>query len=607
MQFSVVSGPVPKIGNPVSLDSEEQGGEEAPQAEQPKAQQQPKPQQQPQQQQQQQQQPQAPAMVKKEPAPSQSPQQRAPLQPQRQPQQPQPQQQQRTSPPKPFSPPQQKFSLPQQRQPQQQQPHQQQQQQQQRAQKPFQTPHHQQQQRSPAASGAVGANSQRPNQAPLISADSPVHVFPIGSLNPYQNRWVIKARVTSKSDIRTWSNARGEGKLFSVDLLDQTGEIRAVGFNEVVDKYYEFLEVGKVYYIARATLKQANGRFSNINNSFEMTFDNNTEIAPCQTETDDVPTVNFAFVQIDQVEGLAPNSMIDLLAIVTEAEDIAIIKTKNGDTPKRAVTVLDATGTSIKLSLWGAQAETFDYANHPVYAFKSLKISDYNGRTLSASTNSTFYANPDIREAHELRTWYESVGAHAAIKTLTVQTQKTSSGPKKTIAQVRDEAMGWQEGEEVLPFYLKAYLQKIPYENKNLAYPACPNETCNNKKVIEEGAGQWHCEKCEKSYPNCIYRYTLSYSIVDFTGQLWTRGFDNVGVTLLGQSADAVLAWKNESDPNFINVFQEANLKQYAFRIKGKMEKFDDTTKPSFQIIAAYPVDPVRDSRQLLDLIAQYA
>jgi hypothetical protein len=31
----------------------------------------------------------------------------------------------------------------------------------------------------------------------------------------------IKARVTSKGDIRTWNNARGEGKLFSVDFLDK--------------------------------------------------------------------------------------------------------------------------------------------------------------------------------------------------------------------------------------------------------------------------------------------------------------------------------------------------------------------------------------------------
>ncbi|EDV18754.1 uncharacterized protein TRIADDRAFT_62772, partial [Trichoplax adhaerens] len=47
-------------------------------------------------------------------------------------------------------------------------------------------------------------------------------VFPISSLTPYQNRWTIRTRVTSKSEIRKWSNSRGEGKLFSVDLIDES-------------------------------------------------------------------------------------------------------------------------------------------------------------------------------------------------------------------------------------------------------------------------------------------------------------------------------------------------------------------------------------------------
>ena len=38
-------------------------------------------------------------------------------------------------------------------------------------------------------------------------------------------RWTIKARVTSKSQIRKWSNAKGEGHLFSIDLMDSSGKL----------------------------------------------------------------------------------------------------------------------------------------------------------------------------------------------------------------------------------------------------------------------------------------------------------------------------------------------------------------------------------------------
>lgn len=56
-------------------------------------------------------------------------------------------------------------------------------------------------------------------------------------------RWVIKVRVTNKSAVRSWSNSRGEGKLFSMDLMDESGEIRATVFRDLVDKYYDMIEV----------------------------------------------------------------------------------------------------------------------------------------------------------------------------------------------------------------------------------------------------------------------------------------------------------------------------------------------------------------------------
>lgn len=44
-------------------------------------------------------------------------------------------------------------------------------------------------------------------------------------------RWTIRARVTNKSGIRTWSNSRGEGKLFSMDLVDESVRNNCLGFS----------------------------------------------------------------------------------------------------------------------------------------------------------------------------------------------------------------------------------------------------------------------------------------------------------------------------------------------------------------------------------------
>lgn len=59
--------------------------------------------------------------------------------------------------------------------------------------------------------------------ASTVSSTSAVaNIFPIKNLSPYQNKWTIKARVLNKSDVRTWKNARGEGRLFSFSLKDSS-------------------------------------------------------------------------------------------------------------------------------------------------------------------------------------------------------------------------------------------------------------------------------------------------------------------------------------------------------------------------------------------------
>lgn len=80
-----------------------------------------------------------------------------------------------------------------------------------------------------------------------ITAPARNQIRTIASLNPYHTKsWVILARVSYKSPIKTWSNERGEGKLFSLDLLDASGEIRCTLFNDSVDTFYDRFQTGKV-------------------------------------------------------------------------------------------------------------------------------------------------------------------------------------------------------------------------------------------------------------------------------------------------------------------------------------------------------------------------
>ena len=116
-----------------------------------------------------------------------------------------------------------------------------------------------------------------PSRTNTTASSAHANIYPIEALSPYAHKWTIKARCTNKSDIKTWHNKNGEGKLFSVNLLDESGEIRGTGFNDQCDTLYELFQEGGVYYIsAPCRVQLAKKQFTNLNNDYELTFERDT-------------------------------------------------------------------------------------------------------------------------------------------------------------------------------------------------------------------------------------------------------------------------------------------------------------------------------------------
>ena len=65
----------------------------------------------------------------------------------------------------------------------------------------------------------------------------------------------------------------------------------------------------QIYYVSKATLKTANKQYTSVQNDYEMTFNNDTIVEPCDEDVD-LPSVQFDFIKINELESKAPNSMI---------------------------------------------------------------------------------------------------------------------------------------------------------------------------------------------------------------------------------------------------------------------------------------------------------
>lgn len=70
-------------------------------------------------------------------------------------------------------------------------------------------------------------------------------------------------------------------------------------FNEAARKFYERFQLGKVYYISKGSLRVANKQFKTVQNDYEMTLNENSEVEEVSSEASFVPQTKFNFVPID--------------------------------------------------------------------------------------------------------------------------------------------------------------------------------------------------------------------------------------------------------------------------------------------------------------------
>jgi replication factor A1 len=286
---------------------------------------------------------------------------------------------------------------------------------------------------------------------------------------------------------------------------------------------------------------------------------------------------------LQQVE---KDTTIDVVGLLKEVGDTTPIfsKTTKKSYDKRELTLVDHTGYSVRLTIWGATATGFDATPESVVAFKGVKVSDFGGRSLSLLSSGSMTVDPDIEEAHKLKGWYDAQGRTDTFTShISMSGTMGSAGGRgdsfKTISQVKDEQLGMSES---VPDYFSLKATVIYIKQDNVTYPACLSLDCNKKVNNESDPGQWRCERCDKTHPRPEYRYIISANVSDHTGQTWLSCFDEVGRLIMGMTADQLMELKENDEKAASRIFQEANCKTWNFRCKAKMDNFQDQQRYVF-------------------------
>ncbi|PFH37233.1 replication factor-a protein 1 (rpa1) subfamily protein [Besnoitia besnoiti] len=446
--------------------------------------------------------------------------------------------------------------------------------------------------------------------APYASAGSqqgqhgmrPAESFiPLKDLTAYVAKWTIRARVDIKGDIRKFNGARGPGQLFNVELKDKDGEIRATFFNTAVDKWFNVLQEGKVYCFRGGTVKPKNPRFNQTRHDYEITFDERSTITEVEGG-DDIPSVTADLVDICGVEQKEVNSTISLMAVVHDYRPVQsiTIKSTGQQKPKRDVYLVDEGGASLALTLWGDKADAIpeeQLSQKPVVLLKNVKVGDWNGKKLDSQGHTRIELFPDSSRAAELQDWWNREGSQRSGFTSISGGGSSSIGRKevlKSLEQVAQEAA--QAEASVLSdkgVYATccALLERVG--DDRFSWPACPD--CR-KKMSEDMPGCWVCPSCRKQCEQPNHTYMLNLSLMDVTGSLRCSCIGDKAEEFMSHTkAETVLLLAehralDEEGRSFQDIFADANLEEWIFRICSKYDSWMDEVSIKQRVVAAAPL-----------------
>ena len=332
---------------------------------------------------------------------------------------------------------------------------------------------------------------------------APARISPISSLNPYQNRWTIRARVTNQPTLRSYHNARGDGKVLNVDLLDaEGGEIKAVCFGDAAERFAELFQAGRVYDISKGQMQAVRNRQYS-NHEFEIRLDHNAQVEECAdaAAAAKIKKIHYAFKKIADVEQIAQGAMVDVVAVVHSVGDLTTILKRDGsETSKRSVVLRDDSGASIELTMWAPQSvdvggkleQMTSAGEHPILAIKNGRVGEFQGKNIGTVGSSHLDINPDVSEGAALRHWYdEGGGATAEVRAFSGVGGGGGGGRDRcvTIAQLKEEI---QQLGATPAFWVqcRCHVTYLKANDEGPFYPACPlknGERMCQKKLPQRG------------------------------------------------------------------------------------------------------------------------
>lgn len=192
---------------------------------------------------------------------------------------------------------------------------------------------------------------------------------------------------------------------------------------------------------------------------------------------------------------------------------------------------------------------------------------------------------------------YERIGRLVDFQQLSGSgSESIPKSDRKTIQQVIAECTGVGDKSDYAT--VVATITSLR-EQAPLTYAACTSEGCG-KKVIEEGAQMFRCERCARTMDRCDHRYSFQVQITDDTGNIWVSVFNEAGAMLAGRPAEEIYYMLMSNPAEHASVTNNIKGGEWTFKIRAKQDTYNGETRIKYTVLHVTPVEYRRENEALM-------
>ncbi|WVZ90934.1 hypothetical protein U9M48_037184 [Paspalum notatum var. saurae] len=246
-------------------------------------------------------------------------------------------------------------------------------------------------------------------------------ITPLSQLRPGIYSYVIIVRVS-----RIWKfHGRNDDepiKHLDLVVIDQQGTaMYAEVPDDAISVLQPHLKEGKILKMRKISIGRVKPSFKPVRGLHMIRLNDKTILEDVHPEPKDIPKYTFFLTPFMQLPQLERNTeyFIDVIGRITALSDATPISTNAGIVRmKRLIHLMDLSGNTVEVSLWGSRADEFSgqqvyeasKTNHVIAIFVGTLVKTLNGSRpfLIGTAACRWYIN--IPEILEIKAFYTSIG-----------------------------------------------------------------------------------------------------------------------------------------------------------------------------------------------------